>query len=121
LKRSKRFLNRTFNSLSRDHIYVDDDDPRYITIKLSTPSLGITTNMFSLTPMLGRFTFNSLSRDHPSIILILTHPEQLSTPSLGITRSHEFRIDVVVDLNPRLSTPSLGITVPCPASSEREN
>ena len=78
----------TFNSLSRDH-------PKR-TITLTATYVA----------------FNSLSRDHKPVSAVRndldSRGDDLSTPSLGITR--ELSIELANNLE--LSTPSLGITEP---------
>jgi len=76
----------SFNSLSRDHRYVLSMNITPILL-LSTPSLGITSSS-SATSGEERVSFNSLSRDHCKfrVLKAASRREELSTPSLGITR-----------------------------------
>ena len=118
-----------FNSLSRDHRKNQYGETIDDTIILSTPSLGITScvlwwphdggtsfqlplsgsHFYAAAYQLTPEAFNSLSRDHFTLIIASTRAAFLSTPSLGIT---VFRgIGLNRGLTVYLSTPSLGITI----------
>ena len=99
--------NESFNSLSRDHVFVHGVGPT-LQSNFQLPLSGSPQGLHGTPDYLGRFQLPLSGSQAKEAAFVCSEHKGLSTPSLGITGANE-------NFAPRisatsLSTPSLGIT-----------